>query len=64
MVSVSFEKTSAKFFQVSLIETGNLDSYIPFTIAECEFLPEQESPLYSNAIEFISEKSGNVKAVG
>jgi hypothetical protein len=62
MVSVPFEKTSAKYFQVSLIETNNLDGYFPLNIAECEFLPEQESPLYSDAIEFFSEKSGNVKA--
>lgn len=64
MVSVSFEKTSSKYFQVSLIKTQNLESYFPVTIAECEFLPEEESPLYSNAIDFISEKSGNVKATG
>ena len=62
VVSVSFEKTSAKYFQVSLIKTGNLDNYFPFNIAECEFLPEEENPLYSNATDFISEKSGNVKA--
>lgn len=64
MVSVSFEKTSAKYFQVTLIRTENLDSYFPVNIAECEFLPEQESPLCSNAIDFISEKSGSVKATG
>jgi hypothetical protein len=64
MVSVSFEKISAKYFQVSLINTDNLDSYFPVNIAECEFLPEQESPLCSNAIDFISEKSGSVKATG
>jgi hypothetical protein len=62
MVSVSFEKTSAKYFQITLLETNNLDSYDALNIAECEFLPEQENPLYSAAIEFISEKSGNVKA--
>jgi hypothetical protein len=62
MVSVPFEKTSAKYFQVSLTETNNLDGYFPLNIAECEFLGEQESPLYSNAIAYFSEKSGNVKA--
>ena len=62
MVSEPFDNTTAKYFRVSLIETNNLDAYFPLTLAECEFLPEQESPLYSNAIEFFSEKSGNVKA--
>ncbi len=64
VISVSFEKTSAKYFQVSLTKTGNLDDYFPFNIAECEFLPEEENPMYSNAIDFISEKSGDVKATG
>ncbi len=64
MVSIPFEKTSAKYYQVSLVNTENLDSYVPVNIAECEFLPQQESPLYSGATEFLSEKSGNVKAAG
>ncbi len=62
MVSVSFEKTTAKYFRVALIQKPTMENYFPVNIAECEFLPEQESPLY-NAMEFFSEKSGSVKAV-
>jgi hypothetical protein len=62
MVSVSFEKTSSKYYQLSLIETNNLDNWIPLTLAECELLPEKEKPLYANEIDYLSEKAGNVKA--
>jgi hypothetical protein len=62
MVSVPFAKTTAKFFQLSLIETNNLDGWIPLTIAECELLPEKEIPIYQEEIEYLPEKTGNVKA--
>jgi hypothetical protein len=63
MVSVPIEKTSAKFYQLSLIRISNADAWIPLTIAECELLTEKEKSLYSSDIEYLSEKSGNVKAV-
>ena len=62
MASVSFERTSAKFFQLSLIKTSTMDGWIPLTIAECELLPSNEKPLYTSEIEYLSEKTGNVKA--
>jgi hypothetical protein len=62
MTSISFEKTTARFFRLSLIETTAMDGWIPLTIAECELLPANEKPLYSSEIEYLSEKTGNVKS--
>jgi hypothetical protein len=62
MVSFSFPKTTGKFFQLSLTGTNNLESWSPFYIAECELLSENEKPLFSPEIEYLAEKTGNIKA--
>jgi len=62
MTPISFKKTTAKFFQLALIETKAMDGGNPLTIAECELLPEGEKPLFASEVEYLSEKTGNVKA--
>jgi len=62
VAQVSFDKTSAKFFRLELLETNNLDSWIPLTIGECELLPAYEKPLFTPEIVNFSEKAGDVKA--
>lgn len=62
MVTVPFEKTSAKYFQLSFTETNNLDGWIPLSLTECELLPEGEKPLFVNEVKYLSEKAGDVKA--
>jgi hypothetical protein len=63
MSSIPIAKTTAQFFQLSLVETNNLDGWIPLQLAECEILAEKEVPLFSSEIENLSEKSGDTKAV-
>lgn len=62
MALVPFEKTTAKFFRLSLLNANRQDNLVPFSIAECELLSESESPLYSPETEFLLEKTGSVKA--
>lgn len=63
LITVPFEKTSAKFFRLSFLETNNMEDYIPLTISECELLPQNENPLYSSGTDYLMEKVSNVKAV-
>jgi hypothetical protein len=62
MVSVPFTKTTAKYYQLSLVSTNNLDDWIPLTLAECELLKENEKPLYLPEFESLSDKTGYTKA--
>lgn len=60
--TVEFPKTSARFYQLTLVDTNRIDDYIPVTIAECELLPMSEMALFSPEIEYFSEKTGDLKA--
>ncbi|MFA7491311.1 MAG: glycosyl hydrolase [Mariniphaga sp.] len=62
MITVPFEKTTARSFRLSVGAIGGSDSWIPFTIAECELLPSGEKPMYADEIEYLQEKTGTVKA--
>ncbi len=60
--TIQFPKTSAKVYRLVLTETNNIDSWLPFTIGEFELLPLNEKPAYSPDVEYLSEKTGDIKA--
>ena len=61
--SVSFEipATTAKYYQLEIGELSDIDSYMPFNIAEAELLKTNESPLYNPSIPYHLEKTVSVK---
>ena len=61
IVTVPFEKTSAKFFRLSVEAVGRLDGWLPVSLAQVELLPSGEKPLYANEIEYRQEKTSSVK---
>ena len=61
-LSFEFPATTAKFYQLEINEFSDIDSYIPFIIAETELLKTEESPLYNPAIPYHLEKTVSVKS--
>ena len=61
--SVFFEipATTAKYYQLEIGELSDIDSYMPFNIAETELLKTNESPLYNPSIPYHLEKAVSVK---
>jgi len=53
--------TTAKFYQLEIGELSDIDSYMPFNIAEAELLKANESPLYNPSIPHHLEKAVSVK---
>ena len=54
---------SARFVRLTLLETGDGDSYFPLELGELELLRKDESPAWAPSIPFVLEKTGGVKAV-
>ena len=61
-VSIDIPVTTAKYYQVEIIDSSDTDSYMPFTVSEIELLKKAESPLYNPAIPYHLEKTVSVKS--
>ncbi len=61
-LSFEFPATTAKFYQLEIGELSDIDSYMPFTIAETELLKKDESPMYNPSLPYHLEKTVSVKS--
>jgi len=60
--AVTIPSTTARFFELELKDFSNINSWIPFTIAELELLKQPEPPLYAPTVAHHLAKTASVKA--
>ena len=61
MYEISFSATSSKYYKLEIMDDGNKESWLPFSIAEMELLQKDESPRYQPNIPFHLDKVIAVK---